>query len=48
MDSYDLTVVGGSFGGLACAGAAAARGLKTLVIDKKNHPTRIHKAPGFL
>jgi len=27
MKSYDLTIVGGSFAGLACAGAAAARGL---------------------
>lgn len=25
MKSYDLTIVGGSFAGLACAGAAAAR-----------------------
>jgi thioredoxin reductase len=35
MKSYDLIIVGGSFAGLACAGAAAARGLSTVVIDNK-------------
>lgn len=47
MDSYDLTVVGGSFGGLACAGAAAARGLKTLVIDKKKSPDSYTQSTGI-
>ena len=35
MEKYDLAIVGGSFAGLACAGAASARGLKTVVFDKK-------------
>jgi flavin-dependent dehydrogenase len=35
---FDLAVVGGSFGGLACARTAAARGLRVLVIDRKPEP----------
>lgn len=33
--SYDLTVVGAGFAGLACAQAAALRGLRTAVLDAK-------------
>ena len=47
MKSYDLTVVGGSFAGLACAGAAAARGLKTVVIDKKKSPDAYTQSTGI-
>ena len=47
MDSYDLAIVGGSFGGLACAGAAAARGVKTLVIDKKKTPDTYTQSTGI-
>jgi flavin-dependent dehydrogenase len=32
---YDLAIVGASFAGLACARAAALRGLKTLVLERK-------------
>lgn len=32
---YDLAVVGAGFAGLSCARAAAHRGLKTLVLDRK-------------
>jgi flavin-dependent dehydrogenase len=32
---YDLVIVGASFAGLACARAAALRGLKTLVLERK-------------
>lgn len=35
---FDLAVVGGSFGGLACARTAAARGLRVLVLDRKPEP----------
>jgi len=48
MDNYDLVVVGGSFAGLSCAGAAVSRGLSTVVIDKKKAPNHIHKALVFL
>ena len=47
MKNYDLTIVGGSFAGLACAGAAAARGLKTLVIDKKKTPDSYTQSTGI-
>jgi len=35
MQGFDLAVVGASFAGLACAGAAAARGVRTVVLDRK-------------
>ena len=47
MESFDLVVVGGSFGGLACAGAASARGVKTLVIDKKKSPGTYTQSTGI-
>lgn len=36
--TYDLVIVGASFAGLACARTAALRGLKVLVVEKKNSP----------
>ncbi len=40
---YDVTVVGAGFAGLACARAAARRGLRVLVIDRKREPgMRMH------
>ena len=36
--AYDLVIVGASFAGLACARAAAIRGLRTLVIEAKTDP----------
>ncbi|QIG47149.1 NAD(P)-binding protein [Nordella sp. HKS 07] len=36
--AYDLVIVGASFAGLACARAAAFRGLRTLVLEAKTDP----------
>ena len=47
MEKFDLAIVGGSFGGLACAGAAAARGLKTVVFDKKQSPDASTQSTGI-
>lgn len=41
MDDVELLVAGAGFAGLCCAKAAAARGVKTLVVDKK--PCAGHK-----
>jgi flavin-dependent dehydrogenase len=37
-DRYDLVIIGASFAGLACARAAAERGLDVAVIEKKLEP----------
>ncbi|MEQ8267228.1 MAG: NAD(P)/FAD-dependent oxidoreductase [Parvibaculum sp.] len=37
-DRFDLVVAGASFAGLACARAAALRGLNVLVVEKKSSP----------
>jgi len=43
LSDFDLAIVGASFAGLICARAAAARGLRTIVIESKRHPAaRIH------
>ena len=34
----DLTIVGGSFAGLACAAEAASRGVSVIVLDRKREP----------
>ncbi|MGI9533332.1 MAG: NAD(P)/FAD-dependent oxidoreductase [Thermodesulfobacteriota bacterium] len=47
MDNYDLAIVGGSFGGLTCASAASARGLKTVVFDKKISPDASTQTTGI-
>ena len=47
MEKYDLAIVGGSFAGLTCAGAAAARGLKTVVFDKKKSPDASTQSTGI-
>jgi digeranylgeranylglycerophospholipid reductase len=40
---YDIAVVGAGFAGLACARAAARRGLRVLVVDRKAEPgARMH------
>lgn len=40
---YDVGIVGAGFAGLACARAAARRGLSVLVIDRKAEPgERMH------
>ena len=35
MRNYDTVIVGGSYSGLSCARSAAARGLNTLVLERK-------------
>ena len=35
MQNFDLIIVGAGYAGLTCAKAAASRGVKTLVIDRK-------------
>ncbi|MFO1311146.1 MAG: NAD(P)/FAD-dependent oxidoreductase [Burkholderiales bacterium] len=35
---YDVAVIGAGFAGLACARAAARRGLRVLVVDRKREP----------
>jgi digeranylgeranylglycerophospholipid reductase len=45
---FDLAVVGASFAGLACAEAAAARGLSTVVLDRKPEPGAKVRTTGIL
>jgi len=41
--NYDLAIVGAGFAGLACARAAARRGLRVVVTDRKRQPgERVH------
>ncbi len=47
MTKYELAIIGGSFAGLSCAGAAAARGLKTVVFDKKKRPGSYTQSTGI-
>jgi flavin-dependent dehydrogenase len=43
LEDFDLAIVGASFAGLLCAKAAAARGLRTVVVESKRHPAaRVH------
>ena len=44
----DLTIVGGSFAGLACAATAAARGLHVVVLDRKPEPGAQCRTTGIL
>jgi flavin-dependent dehydrogenase len=47
MKKYDLAIVGGSFSGLACANSASARGLSTVVFDKKSAPESSTQSTGI-
>ena len=47
MKTYDLIVVGGSFSGLSCATAAANRGLRTVVLDKKQRAESYTQSTGI-
>lgn len=47
MTKYDLAIIGGSFAGLSCAGAASARGLNTVVFDKKKRPDSYTQSTGI-
>ena len=43
LKAYDIGIVGAGFAGLACARAAARRGLSVLVVDRKQEPgARMH------
>jgi flavin-dependent dehydrogenase len=48
MESTDLAIVGASFAGLACAQAAAARGVRTLVLERKAEPGAACHTTGIL
>jgi digeranylgeranylglycerophospholipid reductase len=48
MEECDLAVVGGSFAGLSCAHAAAGRGLRTVVLDRKSEPGASVHTTGLL
>src|SRR5258707_232583 len=46
--AYDVVVVGASFAGLTFAGAAAARGLRTLGLERDAEVGRVGRTPGVL
>lgn len=46
--TYDLIIAGASFAGLACARAAAARGLSVLVLERKHDPGASPRTTGIL
>ena len=48
MGDHDLAIVGASFAGLACARAAASRGLTTVVLDRKPEPGARPHTTGLL
>ncbi|TQV70215.1 NAD(P)/FAD-dependent oxidoreductase [Exilibacterium tricleocarpae] len=47
MKHYDLAVVGGSFSGLACARSAAAKGVRTVVYERKQTPGAYTQSTGI-
>ena len=47
-ERYDVIVVGGSFAGLSCASAAAARGLRAAVLERKRDPGDSPRTTGIL
>lgn len=47
MKEYDLIIVGGSFSGLSCAKSASARGLQTVLFDKKRAPDASTQSTGI-
>ena len=48
MRETDLVVVGGGFAGMACAAAASARGVNTVVLDRKPTPGAKPHTTGIL
>lgn len=48
MRDFDVTVVGAGFAGLACARTAAARGLRTVVLERKRDPGLSPHTTGLL
>ena len=47
-EQVDLVVVGAGFAGLACAQAAAARGLRCVVLEKQEAPGARVRTTGIL
>jgi flavin-dependent dehydrogenase len=45
---YDVAIVGGGFAGLACAQAAACRGLRAVVLERKSDPGASPRTTGIL
>lgn len=48
MREIDLTVIGGGYAGMACAASAAARGVRTVVLDRKPTPGSKPHTTGIL
>ena len=48
LSDHDLAIVGAGFAGLACARAAASRGLSTIVLDRKPEPGAKPHTTGLL
>ncbi len=48
MREIDLAVIGGGYAGMACAAAAAARGVRTVVLDRKPAPGSKPHTTGIL
>lgn len=48
IDNFDIVVVGAGFAGLACARVAAANGIKTLVLERKQCPGENIRTTGIL
>ncbi len=47
-DSFDIVIIGASFAGLVCARAAAERGLRVAVVEKKREPGAAVRTTGIL
>jgi len=45
---FDVVVVGASFAGAACAIAAAQRGLRVCVLERKRDPGEQPRTPGIV
>lgn len=48
MEQNDITIIGAGFAGLACARAAASRGMKTVVLERKACPGTNIRTTGIL
>ncbi|MEM1423196.1 MAG: NAD(P)/FAD-dependent oxidoreductase [Planctomycetota bacterium] len=48
MQDADLVVVGGGYAGMACAASASARGVRTVVVDRKPEPGASPHTTGIL
>lgn len=48
MEQNDITIIGAGFAGLACARAAASRGMKTVVLERKVCPGANIRTTGIL